>query len=375
MESTKMKTTVDTPTLNVAIIGLGHLHPKGYMPLFEQCPNTVVVAAFDKDETLLSSFCKEFGVKGYADLDELLDIEKIDIAAVFLPHCDCADAAVKCADKGIHLLVEKPIARTVDEVRAVAEAVKRNNVKITTGYCWRYHPVVKAMKDCIEQGFIGSIVTVEARLAAGRVDRYIKGNAKWMLEKAKSGGGPMYNLGVHWIDLLCHLLNDTIEEVCAVNTKTSDVYDVEDSSIALLKFGKGAVGVLSTSYIVPDCFPNGRDLYIGIKGTKGVLSYAPKYEGEQGSSTAGQTDILELYSDSEHVSGSSARKFVFTLDRFSGYSGYMGKAYVDDFVDSIIKDREPFITISQAIDILNVVDAIYTSDQKKSWVKVLKQGP
>jgi UDP-N-acetyl-2-amino-2-deoxyglucuronate dehydrogenase len=362
---------VETKALRVAIIGLGHLHPRGYMALFAACTKTEVIAAFDKDQVLLNSFCRDFGIKGYTDLVELLDSEKIDIGAVFLPHCDCADAATKCADRGIHLLMEKPIARTVDEVRLVAEAVKRNNVKITTGYCWRYHPVVKAMKDCIEQGLIGSIVTAEARLAAGKVDRYIKGNSKWMLEKAKSGGGPMYNLGVHWIDLLCYLLKDNVEEVCAVNTKTSDTYDIEDSSIAMLKFGKGAVAVLSTSYIVPDCFPNGRDLYIGIKGTQGVLSYSPKYEGEQGSSSAGQTDILELYSDSEKSSGSSARKFVFDLDKVSGYSGYMGKAYLDDFVNSIIEDREPFITVNQAIDVLRVVDAIYKSDQMGSWVKVL----
>ncbi|MGB5873138.1 MAG: Gfo/Idh/MocA family oxidoreductase [Bacteroidota bacterium] len=362
---------MDTKTLKVAIIGLGHLHPRGYMTLFADCPKTEVVAAFDKDEVLLNSFCKDFGIEGYTDLVELLDSEEIDIGAVFLPHCDCADAAIKCADRGIHLLVEKPIARTVDEVRVIAEAVKRNKIKITTGYCWRYHPVVKAMKDCIEQGLIGSIVTADARLAAGKVDRYIKGNSKWMLEKAKSGGGPMYNLGVHWIDLLCYLLKDNVEEVCAVNTKTSDTYDIEDTSIALLKFGKGAVAVLSTSYIVPDCFPNGRDLHIGIKGTKGVLSYSPRYEGEQGSSSAGQTDILELYSDSEELSGSSARKFVFDLDKVSGYSGYMGKAYLDDFVDSIIEDRQPFITINQAIDVLRVVEAIYRSDQRGSWVKVL----
>lgn len=362
---------VDTEVLKVAIIGLAHLHPAGYMTLFENCPKTKVVAAFDKDKVLLDSFCGDFGVGGYTDLDELLAREKIDVAAIFLPHCDCAGAAVKCADKGIHLLMEKPIARTADEVKVVAEAVKRNNVKITTGYCWRYHPVVRAMKDFIEQGVIGTIVSVEARLAAGKVDRYIKGNAKWMLEKAKSGGGPMYNLGVHWIDLLCYLLKDNIVQVCAVNTKTSDDYDIEDSSVAMLEFGKGAVGVLSTSYIVPDCFPNGRDLYIGIKGTQGVLCYAPKYEGEQGSGSAGQTDVLELYSDSEIIAGSSARRFVFSLDRVSGYSGYMGKAYVEDFVDAIFEEREPFITIHQAIDVLHVVDAIYKSDQCRGWVKVL----
>ncbi len=361
---------MDTKTLNVAILGLGHLHPRGYMPLFEQCPKTRVVAAFDKDRALLDGFCRDFGIHGYTDIGELLERETIHIAAVFLPHSDCADAAITCARKGVHLLMEKPIARTADEVRGIAEAVKKNAIKITTGYCWRYHPVIKAMKDCIDQDLIGSIVSVEARLAAGKVDRYIKGNAQWMLEKAKSGGGPIYNLGVHWIDSLCYVLTDTITQVCAVNTRTSDLYDIEDSTVAMLTFGKGAVGVLSTSYIVPDCFPNGRDLYLGIKGTKGVLSYSPKYEGEQGSSSTGQTDILELYSDSENVSGASARRFMFTLDKVSGYSGYMGKAYLDGFVDAILENREPFITIRQAIDVLNVVDAIYKSDQSRSWVKV-----
>ncbi len=357
-------------TLNVAIIGLGHLHPRGYMPLFKNCPETEVVAACDRDESLVTGFCRDFGLRGYTDLEKLLDGEKIDIAAMFLPHNECARAAVQCADRKIHLLVEKPIAKTAGEARRVAEAAAKNRVKITTGYCWRFHPVVKAMKRCIEDECIGKVVTVEARLAAGKVERYLEGNAGWMLEKEKSGGGPMFNLGVHWIDLLCHLLEDRVEEVCAVHARASESYDIEDSTIAMLRFRKGVLGVLSTSYVVPDCYPNGRDLYIGIKGREGVLSYAPRYEGEQGSGGAGQTDVLEIYSDSAKLAGSSARKHVFELDRVNGYSGYMGKAYVDDFADAILRDREPAITIREAIDVLDVVEAMYRSNELRGWVKV-----
>lgn len=361
---------MDANTLNVAILGLGHLHPRGYMALFNGCSRTRVVAAFDTNEALLRPFCTDFNVRGYTSLSHLLEQESIQIAAIFLPHSECAEAAVTCAERGVHLLVEKPIARTVDEVKRVAAAAKTHGVKITTGYAWRFHPVVRTMKELIAQGAIGDIVSVEARLAAGKVERYIKGNAGWMLQKERSGGGPMYNLGVHWIDLLCHVLEDSIEQVCAVNTKTSDAYDIEDSSVALLRFSKGPVGLLSTSYIVPDCFPNGRDLYIGIKGTKGVLSYAPRYEGEQASGTTAQTDILELYSDSEKTAGASARKFVYTLDTVSGYSGYMGMAYVNDFADAVLMDREPTITVEQAIRVLQVVHAVYQSDRSHSWVTV-----
>lgn len=360
-----------TKELSVGIVGLGHLHPRAYMTLFQQCPSTKVVCAFDKNQKLLKSFCDDFGLKGYSSLEKMLSEQAIDMAAVFLPHSDCAAAAIQCAQKGIHLMVEKPIAESSASVEKVIGTAKKNNVLITTGYCWRYHPVIEQMKRILEDNIIGSVVSVEARLAAGKTDRYITGNSEWMLQKAKSGGGPMYNLGVHWIDLLLYLLADDILQVCAVNTKTSDKYDIEDSSVAILKFKSGAVGVLNVSYIVPDSFPCGRDLYIGIKGTEGVLSYCPKYEGEQGSA-AQQIDVLEVYSNSPKIAGSAARKYCFALDKVAGYSGYMGKAYVEGFVDCIVHNKQPFITTGEAVKVLKVVEAIYESDKQKQWIGVKK---
>jgi predicted dehydrogenase len=357
-------------TLNIAIIGLGHLHPRAYMPLWEACVHTNVVAACDGDKALVEAFCKDFSLRGYTRLDALLAAEAIDLAAIFLPHNECADAGIACAKRGIHLMIEKPVSDKVTGAEALAAAAEEAGVKVTTGYCWRYHPVIVAMREAIADGRIGKVVSVEARLAAGRVERYVRGNSEWMLQKARAGGGPMYNLGVHWLDVLCHVLQDKITSVCAVNSKASDAYDIEDCSVAMLRFASGPIGVLSTSYIVPDCFPNGRDLYLGIKGTQGAVAFAPGYEGEQGSSGAGQTDVLELYSDHEKARGASVRRMAFQLDSVAGYSGYMGKALVEEFIDAILTDQEPPITIRQAIDVLRVVEAIYESDKKKEWIEV-----
>ena len=108
---------------------------------------------------------------------------------------------------------------------------------------------------------LGNIVSVEARLAAGKTDRHILGNSEWMLQKARSGGGSMYNFGVHWIEILLYIRADDIAHVCAVNTRTCDKYDIKDSSVSTLKFICGAAGTLPVNY-VPDSFPCGRDLYI-----------------------------------------------------------------------------------------------------------------
>ncbi len=357
-------------TLRAAVVGLSHLHPRAYMPLFEACNRIQVVAACDANEKLLAAFCKDFSLQGYATLDTMLDKEPLDMVAVFLPHNECEASAILCAQRGIHLMVEKPIAHTSAAVERIATAAEGKQVRITTGYCWRYHPVVSAMKKAIAEGMIGDIVSVDARLSAGRVERYIQGNSAWMLEKKRSGGGPLYNLGVHWIDLLHFLLEDRVAEVCAVNSSASGNYDIEDSSVAMLKFKKGPVGVLTTSYVVPDCFPNGRDLYIGIKGTRGVLSYAPGYEGEQGSSGAGQTDVLDIYSDAPVMGGARVRHLGFQLDKVTGYSGHMGKAYVENFADMIFDDASPMVTVEEAVDVLRVAEAIYASDEKQQWIKV-----
>ena len=110
---------------------------------------------------------------------------------------------------------------------------------------------------------LGRIVGCEGRCAAGRLHRYIDGNAGWMLEKARSGGGPMYNLGVHWIDLYRWLLDDEVVEVVGKNVKVNEQYDIEDNSFALLTFSRGAVVALDISYTVPDSYPYGRDLVPG----------------------------------------------------------------------------------------------------------------
>ncbi|HOQ29872.1 MAG TPA: Gfo/Idh/MocA family oxidoreductase, partial [Armatimonadota bacterium] len=103
--------------LSVGILGLGHLHPRSYMPHFEAIDGVSVVAVADANPALLDHFVQEFPVRGYADWREMIDKEKLDLAVLFLPHAQCPDAAVACAERGIHLIVEKPMAADAAGVR------------------------------------------------------------------------------------------------------------------------------------------------------------------------------------------------------------------------------------------------------------------
>ncbi|HQL61694.1 MAG TPA: Gfo/Idh/MocA family oxidoreductase, partial [bacterium] len=182
-------------SLSVGIIGLQHLHPRSYMPLFKAVEETEVVCVAESDVQLREAFTDDFGVRGYSSWTEMLEKESLDLAAIFLPHVDCPDAAVACAEKGIHLLIEKPIAANRAGAEKIVAAAEKADVKLSVPYVWRYHPVAREMKSLIDRRVLGRIVGCEGRCAAGKVQRYIDGHAGWMLEKAKSGGGPMYNLG------------------------------------------------------------------------------------------------------------------------------------------------------------------------------------
>jgi predicted dehydrogenase len=171
----------------------------------------------------------------------------------------------------------------------------------------------------------------------------------------------MYNLGVHWIDLFRWMFQQEVVEVSGENVKVNTQYDIEDNSLAMLRFSGGAIAALNISYTMPDAFPHGRDLYISVRGTQGVISWAPAYEGEK--------DILFVCSDHPDFKG-SPKHLSFELPPVKGYSGVMGLEYVKDFADAVLTGRPPAVSGEDGVAALKVVEAVYRSAQEKRWVKV-----
>ncbi|MGO8815752.1 MAG: Gfo/Idh/MocA family protein [Terriglobia bacterium] len=348
--------------LTVGFLGLSHLHPPSYMPLFQAIPGAAVVAVADSNRAVLDRFIKDFPVRGHSDWRDLLERESLDLAVIFLPHADCPDAAVACAQRGIHVLVEKPMAASAEGVRRMITAAHRAGVILSAPYVWRYHPVALQMKKLIEQGITGRIVGCEGRCAAGRLGRYTDAHAGWMLEKARSGGGPMFNLGVHWIDLYRWLLADEVDEVIAKNVHANQRYDIEDNSFALLTFSRGTVLALDISYTVPASYPFGRDLYLALRGETGVLSWSPSFEGTR--------ESLLVCSDSGEFAETSRQHIEFALPQRPGYAGAMGHAFLSGLVESIRSGKPPAITGQDGLKALEVAEAIYQSAESGRSVKI-----
>lgn len=352
--------------LTVGFVGLSHLHPKSYMPVFRAAQGLDVVAAAEADAAVRASFAADFPVRTYDRWQEMLEKEKLDVAMLFLPHSQIPEAAIACAERGVHVIAEKPMAAGSEGLRRMIAAAAKAGVVLSTPYVWRYHAVARAMKQYIEAGMLGRIVGCEGRCAAGRLHRYIEGNSAWILNRSMSGGGPMYNLGVHWIDLYRWLLNDEVVEVVGKNVKINKEYDIEDNSFAILTFSRGTVLALDISYTVPDSFPYGRDLYLALRGTAGVLSWSPSFEGVK--------ESLFVCSDAPEFAPATRRKIDFELQTQPGYAGASTVQFLTDLAEAIRTGTPPAITGEDGLRALEVVEAIYESAGSGRAVQVRTAG-
>jgi predicted dehydrogenase len=348
--------------LSVGFIGLCHLHPKSYMPVFGAAEGFEVGAVAEANQAVLASFAADFPVRTYADWRVMLDREKLDLAVLFLPHYQCPEAAAVCAGHGVNILAEKPMAASSDGLRCMIAAAAKAGVLLSTPYVWRYHVVARAMKQYVSSGMMGRIVGCEGRCAAGGLHRYLEGNAQWMLIRSMSGGGPMYNLGVHWIDLYRWLLEDEVVEVTGKNVKVNQEYDIEDNSFAILTFSRGTVLALDISYTVPDSFPYGRDLYLGLRGSGGVLTWSPSFEAVN--------ESLFLCSDSPDFTPARRRRIEFELDAQPGYGGASTVRFLSELGEAIRNGTPPAITGEDGLRALEVVEAIYQSAETGRTVEL-----
>ena len=163
----------------------------------------------------------------------------------------------------------------------------------------------------------------------------------------------MYNLGVHWIDLYRWLLDDDIIEVQGKNVRVNQDYDIEDNSFALLTFSRGAVVILDISYTVPDSYPFGRDLYLSARGTAGVLSWSPSFEGVK--------ETLFVCSDAAGFADAPRRHIEFELQSHPGYTGILGVRFLSDLAGSIRTGAPPPVAAEDGLRALEVAEAIYES--------------
>jgi predicted dehydrogenase len=251
--------------IKVAIVGVGNIansHIQGYLA----CEQVEVYAFCDINEARLKYMGERYHVtRLYTDeakmLSELPEIDLVSVCTWNSAHASCTIAAL---DAGKHVLCEKPMAMNVAEALAMQQAADRNNKLLMIGFVRRFGNDCAVVKDFINNGHLGEIYYAKA------VNLRRNGNpGGWFGEVAKSGGGPLIDLGVHSIDLVRYLMDKpkvtsvygatfqklgsrsdikTPKAYSSSGVSREDVCDCEDLATAMVRFDNGAVLSVEMSF-------------------------------------------------------------------------------------------------------------------------------
>ena len=342
--------------VRLAHVGVAYPHGDGYIDTFRLMPDIEMTALCDPDpagaRTLLPP---EFqGLAVYDDFDELLRRERPEAVVITQPNDTTARLIARAAEEGVHVFAEKPCARTAAELMPAIEAVRKSGVRFSTGYTRRVSPAGNAIKEIVERGVLGTLMSVEASWVTASVQS--RGPDSPMFSAERNGGGILHWLGCHWLDFMRWSTSAEVSEVSAIlDTLCGEPIDVEDTAAVSLRFDNGMIGSLHCTYVM-DRMPH--QLFFGLRGSDGWLRW--DYMGGE----------VEVRSARPDWPGGVTQVLRFETDDIGGYEMGDGVAVLRRFIESIRDDRPAAMSPIDALRILEIIDAAHESSRAGRRVAV-----
>lgn len=230
--------------LKVGLVGCG-LHATAHVEALLAVSELVRVTAVCDVDPKRAGTCgaRLRAERVFTDYDEFLAESEVDAVDLCLPHGEHAPATVKAARAGKHVLVEKPIARTLAEADAMIDAARSAGVTLMVAHNQRFHPEHLRIRDLLDEGAIG-------RIYCARADHnqdFQPPAGHWIRLREPTGGGAMIGYGVHRIDLLRWFVGE-VEEVASFQVVLPGRFEGETSAVTILRFSGGGIGEIAINW-------------------------------------------------------------------------------------------------------------------------------
>jgi UDP-N-acetylglucosamine 3-dehydrogenase len=225
-----------TSPLRIGLAGLGSMG-RNHLRVISNHPETTLVAVADPDPASLAAATGQAGVAGFADPLEMVGRIALDGLVIAAPTTAHAPLALAAIDRGLSVLVEKPLAATVEEGLAIVSAARRRSVRVQIGHVERYNPAVLEMGRLLREGWLSTIYAITSR-RAGPFPARIR------------DVGVTVDLGTHDVDILCWIAGERPVRVYAETAQRLHATH-EDLTFGLMHFPSGATGFLDVDWLTP----------------------------------------------------------------------------------------------------------------------------
>ena len=231
--------------MRIAVVESTHWHMPLYLDALE-APGLRVVGVTDSAQKTGAALAKRFGCEVHGNIDGLLDNQAVDFAFVFGRHIDMPALAGKLIARGIPFSIEKPCGTRAIDVDRLAASAEAKGLYVAV-------PMIFRLSDTLD--IVGHMRSrpdfASFRFMAGPPSRYEAVGTPWMLQRELAGGGPLINLGVHFIDLFTFLAQEDIESVSAVSSSEVNGLSIEDFISVRLVTKQNRICTIECGYIFP----------------------------------------------------------------------------------------------------------------------------
>lgn len=353
--------------LRTGVIGcgkVGDFHAKAYANL----PGSEFAAVCDADRGRAEAFAARYGVRAFTDVGQMCQEAELDVVSVCTPHPLHANPAVAAAERGCHVLVEKPLAANLEDCDAMIEAGQRNHVTIGTMVQRRFYRPCMRIHQAIEDGKLGKPVLGMVTMLGWRDEAYYRSDP-WRGSWEGEGGGVLVNQAPHQLDLLLWYMGE-VDEVYGVWKNLNHPYiEVEDTALAVVKFKNGGVGSIVVS--------NSQNpaLYgkVHIFGDNGAAAGVQTDGGAMfiaGMSSISEPPVNDLWTvpgEAELLPGWKEEDSAFfnSVDSMYHYHGEQ----IRDFLDAVAQGRKPLVDAAEGRRTVELFTAIYRSTRENTVIK------
>lgn len=220
--------------MRIGVIGAGAMG-MNHIRTYSQIPGVELVGIADVDKKRLDILSKEFNTEGFLDYRDLLK-RSLDGVSIVVPTTLHMKVAIEAINSGTNILVEKPISDTIKNAEDMVCRARDENLTFMVGHIERFNPAVIKMKDIINSGELGKIVSISTR----RVGPY---------NPRIRDVGVILDIGVHDIDVISYLYNSPVQEVYTI--AGNEIHPFEDHASILLRFSDDRAGIVETNWLTP----------------------------------------------------------------------------------------------------------------------------
>ena len=325
-----------TKNVKFGILGCGMI-ASVHANAIKNIENAELVCVADNNLEIAQKFAQKHGIEYFGSFIEML--KRVDAVCICTPSFLHAQNTIDALKSGKHVVVEKPMALSVEDADRVIEESKKANRFVTVISQLRFSNDVQRLKKVVEEGLLGKISLCTLTMKYYRSKEYFA-SSSWKGKLAYDGGGALMNQGIHGVDLMQYIMGGVKNTKGKIATLCHNI-EVEDTAVAIVEFNNGALGTIVAS----TCATPGFDRKLEIHGDKGYAILT-------------ENNLEKLVIDGKEIEVGAFEKSNTSSDP-TAVASLMHQQQIENLIRAINGEEEIFIDCNEGKKAVKIITDIY----------------